>query len=138
MKHTISNLGGVGCSLLVLREGWEAQCYYVGWGERILRSEGWKVVLIVNANGEWSFYSIIQIIFIYFSTDFLCVKLLALGRGVPSFFLMQMKNCHLNTGIKLLLKISRSRSSTVELCVWLLSRLVHYQLLHLSLFVYSI
>ena len=51
MKHTISTQGGVGCSLLVLREGWEAQCYYVGWGERILRSEGWKVVLIVKANG---------------------------------------------------------------------------------------
>ena len=73
-----------------------------------------------------------------FSTDFLCVKILALGRGVPSFFAMQMKNCRLNTGIKFLLKISRLRSSTVELCVWLLSRLVHHQLLHLSLCVYSI
>ena len=33
-KHTISNQGGVGCSLLVLREGWEAECYYSGRGER--------------------------------------------------------------------------------------------------------
>ena len=33
-KHTISTQGGVGCSLLVLREGWEAECYYSGRGER--------------------------------------------------------------------------------------------------------
>ena len=25
-KHTISSQGGVGCSLSVLREGWEAEC----------------------------------------------------------------------------------------------------------------
>ena len=30
-KHTISTQGGVGCSLLVLRE---AECYYSGKGER--------------------------------------------------------------------------------------------------------
>ena len=47
-KHTISTQGGVGHSLSVLREAWKAQCYYSGWGERILRSEGWDVVLIVN------------------------------------------------------------------------------------------
>ena len=33
-KHTIRTQGGVGCSLLVLREGWEAECYYSGRGER--------------------------------------------------------------------------------------------------------
>ena len=33
-KHTISIQGGVGCSLLVLREGWKAECYYSGRGER--------------------------------------------------------------------------------------------------------
>ena len=33
-KHTISTQGGVGCSLLVLREGWKAECYYSGRGER--------------------------------------------------------------------------------------------------------
>ena len=47
-KHTISTQGGVGHSLSVLREAWKAKCYYSGWGERILRSEGWDVVLIVN------------------------------------------------------------------------------------------
>ena len=26
-KHTISTQGGAGCSLSVLREGWEVQCY---------------------------------------------------------------------------------------------------------------
>ena len=33
-KHTISSQGGVRCSLSVLREGWEAECYYSGRGER--------------------------------------------------------------------------------------------------------
>ena len=33
-KHTISSQGGVGCGLSVLREGWEAECYYSGRGER--------------------------------------------------------------------------------------------------------
>ena len=33
-KHTISIQGGDGCSLLVLREGWKAECYYSGRGER--------------------------------------------------------------------------------------------------------
>ena len=33
-KHTISTQGGGGCSLLVLREGWKAECYYSGRGER--------------------------------------------------------------------------------------------------------
>ena len=33
-KHTISTQGGVGCSLLVLREGWRAECYNSGRGER--------------------------------------------------------------------------------------------------------
>ena len=33
-KHIISTQGGMGCSLLVLREGWKAECYYLGRGER--------------------------------------------------------------------------------------------------------
>ena len=33
-KHTISSQGGVRCSLSVLREEWEAECYYSGRGER--------------------------------------------------------------------------------------------------------
>ena len=33
-KHIISTQGGMGCSLLVLREGWKAECYYSGRGER--------------------------------------------------------------------------------------------------------
>ena len=32
VKHTISTQGGVGCSLLVLREGWKAESYYSGRG----------------------------------------------------------------------------------------------------------
>ena len=32
--QSTSTEGGVGCSLLVLREGWEAECYYSGRGER--------------------------------------------------------------------------------------------------------
>ena len=32
--YTISTQGGVGCSLSVLREGWEAGCYYPGRGDR--------------------------------------------------------------------------------------------------------
>lgn len=31
---TISSQGGVGCSLTVLWEGWEADCYYLGKGGR--------------------------------------------------------------------------------------------------------
>ena len=49
-KHTISSQGGVGCGLSVLREGWEAECYYSG-GVRdrlLLRREGWEAVVIVN------------------------------------------------------------------------------------------
>ena len=37
------------------------------------------MVLIVNATGQWSFYSIIQIILIDFSTDFFYTKIFALG-----------------------------------------------------------
>ena len=40
---------------------------------------------MVNTTGEWGFYSIVQIILIAFSTDFLFVKIFALGRGVSSF-----------------------------------------------------
>ena len=51
------------------------------------RREGWELVVIINTSGEWSFYSIVQIILIGFSTDFLYVEIFALGRGVYSFFL---------------------------------------------------
>ena len=54
------------------------------------RREGWEVVVVINTSGEWSFYSIVQIILIGFSTDFLYVEIFALGRGVYSFF------CHAN------------------------------------------
>ena len=43
------------------------------------------MVVVVNTTGEWGFYSIVQIILIAFSTDFLIVKIFALGRGVSSF-----------------------------------------------------
>ena len=33
-EHTIITEGGVGGSLSVLREGWEAECYYSGRGVR--------------------------------------------------------------------------------------------------------
>ena len=33
-KHTVTTEGGVGWNLSVLREGWEAECYYSGMGER--------------------------------------------------------------------------------------------------------
>ena len=35
-KHTISSQGGVGCSLSVLREGWETDYYYAARGRRWL------------------------------------------------------------------------------------------------------
>ena len=63
--YTISTQGGVGCSLSVLREGWEAECYYSGRGERrsvitqwgmrdglLLHMKGWEVVVIVNTFGS--------------------------------------------------------------------------------------
>ena len=43
------------------------------------------MVVVVNTTGEWGFHSIVQIIFIGFSTDFLFVKIFALSRGVSSF-----------------------------------------------------
>ena len=54
--------------------------------ELLLRWEGWEVVVIVNATGKWSFYTIVQTILIGFSTDFLYFKILALGRGISSSF----------------------------------------------------
>ena len=43
------------------------------------------MVVVVNTISEWGFYSILQIILITFSTDFLFVKIFALDRGVSSF-----------------------------------------------------
>ena len=105
-----------GCSLSALREGWEAQCYYLGRGERRTITTQWRVgggcnskrcwwmELLINHTNcfnrffDWPFF-----FFFFF------------------YFVMRMQNCHLNTGLSSLLKISRLRSSTVELCVWLLS-----------------
>ena len=47
-RQTISGQGGVGCSLPLLREGWEADCYYSRRGGRPLCREGWEVVVLVN------------------------------------------------------------------------------------------
>ena len=47
-RQTISSQGGVGCSLPLLREGWEADCYYSRRGGRLLCREGWEVVVLVN------------------------------------------------------------------------------------------
>ena len=57
--------GGVGCSLSVLREGWEANCCYlgrVGLGsnggvedELLILREGWEVVVLENASYKCSF-----------------------------------------------------------------------------------
>ena len=53
-KHTISTQGGVGYSLLVLREGWKAECYYSGREKKRVREglllgrERWEVDVIVN------------------------------------------------------------------------------------------
>ena len=68
---------------LVIREGWDTVYQYWGrdgWqsvitqgGVRdglLLRSEGWEVVVMVNTTGWWSFYSIVQITSIGFSTEF--------------------------------------------------------------------
>ena len=44
------------------------------------------MVVIVNTTGQWSSYSIVQIILIGFSTNFLYVKILALGCAVSTFF----------------------------------------------------
>ena len=75
-------------SISILREGWEAQCYYSGRGER--RSMTTQEEVGGGCNSKrcclMHFCSIIQIILIGFSTDLLNAKILALGRGVSSFF----------------------------------------------------
>ena len=65
----------------------------------------------------------------YFNRLFHCQNSCAGPQRFFLFYVMRMQKCHLNTGLKLFLKISRLRSSTVELYVWLLSRLVHHHLL---------
>ena len=53
-RQTISTQGGVGCSLPVLKEGWETGCYYSRSGGRpLLCRKGWrglyqKMLLIVG------------------------------------------------------------------------------------------
>ena len=47
-RQTISSQGGVGFSLPLLREGWEADCYYSRRSRRLLCREGWEVVVLVN------------------------------------------------------------------------------------------
>ena len=54
---------------------------------------------MVNTTGKWSFNSIAQTILIGFSTEFLYVKILALGRGVSSFFCHAKAKLPRNTGL---------------------------------------
>ena len=65
-------------------------------------------------------------------------KFLRWAAAFLPFLVVRLRNCHLNAGIKLLLKISLLRSFTVELCVWLLSRLVHHQLLYVFFYLFSV
>lgn len=72
----------------------------------------------------------------YFNRLFHCQNSCAGPQRFFLFYVMRMQKCHLNTGLKLFLKISRLRSSTVELYVWLLSRLVHHHLLCVYLYIF--
>ena len=107
-KHTIRTQGGVGCSLSVLREGWDAVYQYWGRAGRHshitqggvrdglwLRRKGWEVVVTVNTTCQWSFYSIIHIILIDFSTDFFKPKFLRWAAVFLPFF------CHANAKLPL-------------------------------------
>ena len=73
----------------------------------------------------------------FFDWIFVCLNFSAGPRRFFIFFVMRKRHCQVNTGLKFLLKILRLRSSTVELCVRLLSQLVHHQLLHVSLCIFS-
>ena len=122
--------GRLGFSLSVLMEG---------WGTVLSVREGWERTITTqggvgggrNSKRYWlkELSLDLQIIWMGLLTD---AKTFALSRDVSSFFWHVNRKCHLNTRLKLLLKISRLRSSTVELWVWLLSRLVH----HLSYFTF--
>ena len=113
---------------------------------------GW---CISYATDLWSFHWVIQIILNGFSTDFFYVKIFALGRGVSLFIYFfchaKAKLAQKQWSIVVTENIAnfRFRSSTVESCVCLLSRLVPvlndtyglawiiHQLLHVTLYVYS-
>ena len=83
--------------------------------------------MLVTATDLWSVYCIIQIISSGFSTYYLYVKILVLGRSVSLIF------CHANAKLApkhwtiiVIENIANScfRSSTVKSCVCLLSRFV--------------
>ena len=86
---------------LVPREGWDAVYQYsrrdgsqtvVTEGgvkdELSICREGWEVDVLVTATDLWSVYCIIHIILSGFSTHYLYVKILALGRSVSLIFVM--------------------------------------------------
>ena len=50
--------------------------------------------------------SLLDIILSGFSTNYFYVKIFALGRSLSLYFVTRMRNRYLNTGLKLLLKIS--------------------------------
>ena len=95
---------------LVLREGWDAVCQYLGRGERQTfvtqggvedewKEEGWEVVIGVNATDWWSFYWIIHIFWVVFQlTDWLS-KFFSWAVMLGCSLVMQI--CHLNTGLRL-------------------------------------
>ena len=66
--------------LLLTREGSRTNYQYAR------RDAGWEVDVLVKATDWWSFYWIIQIILSSFSTDYLYVKIFALGRSVSLIF----------------------------------------------------
>ena len=66
-KRTINTKGGVGWSLSLLREGWEAECYYSGRGERrTITSQGgvgggcnskhWLMELLLNLTSYFTWF----------------------------------------------------------------------------------
>ena len=140
-KHTISTQGGTGCSLLVY---WgRAGRHSVIPQRRSMTTQG-EVGGGCNSKRCWLTELLLDLTNYFtesvFRLTFLMPKFLrwAAAFFIFFFFVMRMQNCHLNTGLKLLLKISRLWFSTAKLCAWLLSRLMHHQLLHVYLCVYSI
>ena len=77
-KHTINTEGGVGYSLSVLREGWEAECYYSGRGERrTISNSDYAARVGGGCNNEHYWLMELSLdrknYFNWFSTDFLYV-----------------------------------------------------------------
>ena len=57
------------------------------------------MVVVVNTTGEWGSYSIVKIILIGFSTDFMFVNFCAGPRRFFILIVMRKRNCHVNTGL---------------------------------------